>query len=355
MSDVGGAEVALHFGDPAAEYRAVRESAGVVVRADLAHLVLRGRDPVRMLQGLITNDLAAAPATRVVYGAMLTPKGRTIAELRAATAEGADGTEVWIDLPREVLTAATDHMRRSIPPLYAKWRDASAEVGMLGVYGPRARALLQEVLDGPAPTLEEDERAEGSFEGTPVRVVGSRYAGGEDGFEITLPAEALPPLRDALLSRGESTGVREVGFAALETLRIEAGRPRGGHELTEETIPTEAFESTGMMERAISFGKGCYTGQEVIVRIAHRGHVNRHLRGLVLSGGGLPAEGTRIFHPESGKDVGWTASATKSPLLGRPIALAFVRREVEPGESVHLGEPGGPEARVTILPFHAED
>src|SRR5690606_15738149 len=92
-----------------AEYRAVRESVGIVERSDLAHLVLYGRDPIRMVQGLITNDLSAAPDDRVVYAAMLTAKGRTIAELRAGRVGGAEGQEVWIDLPQEVLAAATDH------------------------------------------------------------------------------------------------------------------------------------------------------------------------------------------------------------------------------------------------------
>lgn len=350
LGEIAGASVPLDYGDPAAEYRAVRESAGVAERSDLAHLLLRGRDPIRMVQGLITNDLAAAPPNRVVYGAMLTPKGRTIAELRAGAVQGADGIEVRMDLPREVLAAATDHLRRSIPPLYAKWTDVSADVGTLGVYGPRSGELVSAVL-GEVPSLSEDERAESTFDEVAVQLVGTLYAGGEEGFDLTTSAAVLPRLRAALLEAGLSMGVRAVGFSALETLRVEAGHPRGGHELTQETIPTEAFESTGMMERAISFGKGCYTGQEVIIRIAHRGHVNRRLRGVVLPTGALPAEGTRIFHAESGKDAGWTTTAVESPLMGGPIALAFVRREVEPGQPVHVGEPSGRESTVQALPF----
>jgi folate-binding protein YgfZ len=144
-----------------------------------------------------------------------------------------------------------------------------------------------------------------------------------------------------------------VGFDALETLRIEAGRPRYGAELTEEVIPTEAFEESGLMERAVSFTKGCYTGQEVIIRIAHRGHVNRHLRGLLL-GDAAPEPGTRLFSPESGKDVGWITSVTHSPLLGQAIALGFVRREMEPGATVRAGLADGAVATVVKLPFARE-
>ena len=106
-----------------------------------------------------------------------------------------------------------------------------------------------------------------------------------------------------------------------------------------------------MMERAISFTKGCYTGQEVIVRIAHRGHVNRNLRGLLLGDGPAPAAGARLFNPENGKDVGALTSVAWSPLLGQTIALGFVRRELGPGATVRVGSAEGAEATVAALPF----
>ncbi len=121
--------------------------------------------------------------------------------------------------------------------------------------------------------------------------------------------------------------------------------------MTGETIPTEAYESTGMMPRAISFTKGCYTGQEVIIRIAHRGHVNRHLRGLLLGDAPAPAARTPLFHPDTGKEIGWTASAAFSPRMGQSVALGYVRREVAPGGTVRVGSAEGAEATVSGLPF----
>jgi aminomethyltransferase len=105
------------------------------------------------------------------------------------------------------------------------------------------------------------------------------------------------------------------------------------------------------MERAISFTKGCYTGQEVIIRIAHRGHVNKHLRGLLLGDGPAPAPGTRLFGGEAAKDVGWLTSVAWSPMLGQTVALGYVRREVEPGADVRVGGADGAAARVVKLPF----
>lgn len=350
---VGALEgVVLDYGDAAAEYTAVRSAAGVADRDDLGVIVLSGRDPVRMVHGLITNDLVAADEAHAVYAALLTPKGRTIAELRALKVRQGEASEVWVIMPREVLADATDHLRRSVPPLYARWRDASTDLAVLGVYGPRSSELLEAVLGSGVPKLAEDEVATIDLDEGSVRVLGTRYAGGEVGYDLLLDRGKRAELRARLLVAG-SGWAREVGFGALEVLRIEAGRPRGGRELTQDTIPTEAFESTGLMQRAISFTKGCYTGQEVIVRIAHRGHVNRHLRGLVLSPAASARPGARVHHPESGKEVGWITSVALSPLMSTPIALAFVRREVELGTTVRIAAVEGPEAEVVELPFQS--
>ncbi|HEX7239142.1 MAG TPA: glycine cleavage T C-terminal barrel domain-containing protein, partial [Longimicrobiaceae bacterium] len=196
---------------------------------------------------------------------------------------------------------------------------------------------------------EEDASWEAAWEGAPVLVAGTRDTG-EEGYDLFAPAAALPGLWSALLAAGAAP----VGREALETLRVEAGVPRYGAELTEEEIPTEAYEARGMVPRAISFGKGCYTGQEVIVRIAHRGHVNRHLRGLLLGGAPAPEPGTRLFHPETGREVGRVTSTAASPRMGGTVALGYVRRELGPGDSVRVGAPDGVGAAVVALPFRGE-
>jgi tRNA-modifying protein YgfZ len=301
-----------------------------------------------MLHGLLTNDLLGAPPGKGVYAAMLTPKGRTIAELRALALSRAGGTEVLIDLPREALAGTVEHLKKFVPPMFARW-EVAEQIGCIGVYGPRAAELIQRTW-AELPELAEDAFVELELAGTPVVAVATRYAGGEPGYDLFAQAASLPGLWETLVA----AGARPVGHAALETLRIEGGRPRYGHDLTEETIPTEAYESTGLMERAISFGKGCYTGQEVIVRIAHRGHVNRHLRGLRLGDAPTPANGTPLFLADGSKQTGRVTSAAFSPLLGETIALGYVRREVEPGARVRIGAADGAEALVTVLPFERE-
>ncbi|HEX5724395.1 MAG TPA: glycine cleavage T C-terminal barrel domain-containing protein [Longimicrobiaceae bacterium] len=333
--------------EQAAEYRAVRQAAGIAERTDRARIRLWGRDPVKMVQGLVTNDLAGAPEGQGVYAALLTPKGRMIAELRAFRRAGAGGVEVLLDLPREALEGTRAHLQRMVPPLFARWADVSDELGALGVYGPRSRELLERVLDAPVPELAEDATHEAAFAREPVLAAGTRDAGLEEGYDLFAAASALPGLRAALLE----LGAHPVGRETLEVLRIEAGRPRYGAELSEEVIPTEAYGEAGLLHRAVSFTKGCYTGQEVIVRIAHRGHVNRHLRGLLLGDAPAPDPGARLFDPATGKDTGRVTSAAVSPRLGQTVALGYVRREVEPGGVVKVGAADGPAATVARLPF----
>lgn len=346
FGEVAGREVARHFGDGAGEYAAIRESAGMADRSDRARFRLWGKDPARMVHGLITNDLLKAVPGQGVYAAMLTPKGRMVADLRVF--RRADG-EVLVDVAREALEGTREHFRKMVPPMFAKWAEATDTMTEIGVYGPRARALLSAVLDAEVPALAEDAFVEPAFGGAALLVAATREAGLEEGFDVFVPAEQAGALWTAL----RDAGARPAGFGALETLRIEAGRPRYGTDLTEETIPTEAYESAGLMERAISFHKGCYTGQEVIVRIAHRGHVNRHLRGLRLGDAPAPAPRTPLLHPETGKDVGWVTSAAHSPRLGQTVALGYLRREVQPGAQVRVGAADGPAAEVADLPFGA--
>jgi folate-binding protein YgfZ len=147
------------------------------------------------------------------------------------------------------------------------------------------------------------------------------------------PAEA----REALLG----AGAQPVSLEAAEIVRIERGRPRHGLDMTEDNLPAEA----GIVERAVSFTKGCYVGQEPVARMHYKGRPNRHLRGLRLSG---PAErGSALL--ADGKEVGRLTSTSLSPALG-PIALALVRREVAPGEQLIVAD-GGPAATVVELPF----
>jgi folate-binding protein YgfZ len=164
---------------------------------------------------------------------------------------------------------------------------------------------------------------------------------GESGYEVFVDTQRVGALKNALAAIGAVSLDRETADA----IRIEAGVPLFHRDMDEETIPLEA----GIERRAISFTKGCYVGQEVIIRVMHRGHgrVARKLVGLSLAGDRVPGSGTTI---QSGdREIGRVTSATWSPALKRPIALGYVHRDfVEPGTEVLAG---GASAHVTALPF----
>jgi folate-binding protein YgfZ len=144
------------------------------------------------------------------------------------------------------------------------------------------------------------------------------------------------------LEKGGAVPLSEVG---LNTLRIEKGRPIFGKDMDEATIPLEA----GIQGRAIDNNKGCYTGQEVIIRIRDRGQVNKLLRGVLLGDAPVPSRGQELFHPEREKSVGWVTSAAASPAFGQTVALGYLQRSVGPGEEVRLGGMEGPAGQVRAL------
>lgn len=340
FGEVAGRLLPRNYGDPAAEYRAVRNGAGVVDRWDRAWIRLTGRDPVKMIQGLVTNDLAGASEGQGVYAAMLTPKGKMLADLRAFRTAGGS---VLMDVDAAALQGVLDHLKKYVPPLFARPEHLGAGYDLLGVYGPRSRELVNAVLGTEIPEgFAEEAFVLGAFDGQEVMAIRTEYPG-EDGYDLLAPASVLEPLWRAVVA----AGAVPVGHGTLEVLRIEAGRPRWGAELTEDVIPIEA----GLRDRAISQTKGCYTGQEVIIRILHRGRVNWHLRGLTLGEAPAPAAGVELFRPGEAKSVGRVTSACNSPLYGQTIALGYVRREVLPPSTLRLGDPEGAEVGVVELPI----
>lgn len=340
-------------------YDAARSGAIVVDRADRGLVRAHGRDPIRMLHGLASNDVESLAVGHATYATLLTAKGRLIADPRIIRRED----DLLLEADVGAVPNILDTFRRFVPPLFAKAESLMDALCVVGVYGPSSTALVVAVVepgvpvaagdgdataggDGPAPTdglraIGVDDATTGVRDGSPVVLIRTGELGVE-GWDLVVACDRKQALLDALREAGAVPG----DLAMIEPLRIEAGSPRWGAELTGDVIPLEA----GLKERAISTTKGCYTGQEVIIRILHRGHVNRHLRGL-RSAGPPPAPGTELFHPSRpGKPVGVVTSAAESPRLGA-IALAYVRREIEPGDNVWLGASDGPAAEVVLLPF----
>lgn len=339
--------VARSFGDPQEEYGALTGAAAVVDDTDRALIrVTPGRKEGRAhetLSGLLTNHFEATPPDSAVYSFLLTAKGAPVAELRAIRRE----TEDWLDLPAPCVDGTLAHFEKYLPPLFADYA-VDGTIGRLGLVGPRA----DDALRSAAPEVEPAELE--PLEGTPATLAGAdvlvlrRDAVADPGADLYVPLDRAAEIWERLTTAAREVGGGPAGRAAREMRRVELGIPVYGREIDDGTLPQE----TGQTDRAVSFQKGCYTGQEVVVRIEHRGRVNRHLRGLELAGdgGGLPGPGAALYG--DGRERGTVTTAVRSPRLG-PIALGYVRREVEPGDRLSLEPDGDPTCRVRELPFGA--
>jgi folate-binding protein YgfZ len=324
-------------------YDAVRESAAVEIRPRGGLLALSGRDAQTFLHGVLTNDVAALAPGQGVYAAYLTPQGRMLSDMQVLRRDG----DFLLVVEPHAAAGLASKFDLSIFTEDVRIEDRSATTVSIGVHGPRARAALAAALPGPAaalagalaPRTHVTIRASGGE----IVVLASTWLG-VPGLRVAGPEAEVSEMSRRLAN----AGIPVLAPAALEARRIEAGMPVFGVDMTTDTIPLEA----GIEARAISTTKGCYVGQEMIVRILHRAHgrVARHLAGLVGHGAALAGVGEPIY--ADGRDVGRITSTAWSPALAAPIALAMVHRDVfEPGTVVAAGVPAGPPATVRPLPL----
>lgn len=305
------------------QYEALHTGSGLVDRSARGRLVVTGNDRRSYLQGLLTNDIAALTPNTGCYAAYLTPQGRMISDMRVFET----GQEILIDLEGSALATVRDRLSQFIFSEDVEIHDQTTATAQLGVYGPTAAAVVAAVAGAARLVLPSDDI-------------------GIAGFDAIVPRERAGEIADALRAAGAAVVDDEVA----ETCRIEAGRPRFGIDMDEDTIPLEA----GIEDRAISLTKGCYVGQEIIIRVLHRGHgrVARRLVGLAFDADAtVPQRGETIRAAD--RDIGRITSATFSPALDRPIALGYVHRDfTEPGTHVSVSQTDGV---VATLPFVRRD
>jgi folate-binding protein YgfZ len=306
-----------------AQYRQLREECGLLDRSDRGKLLFSGQEAAEYLQGQLTNDVEALGVGEGQYAALLDRKGHMQADMRVLRL---GPEELWIDTEPEALEAARRHLEMYKIGREVELADLTEERAIIGLIGPRSAEIAgTAALPGHAS------------EDTAIAGVECLAVGTVEGIDLIAAAAERNRLREALLE----AGAVEVSPEAVEILRIEAGIPRFGAEMGAETMPAEA----GIVERAVSFTKGCYIGQETVARLHYKGRPNRHLRGLRLSAPVEPGTALRLGE----REVGRVASTAVSPALG-PIGLAILRREAEPGAELGAGEDGVT-AEVVALPF----
>jgi len=320
-------------------YTAARQRAGIVDRADRARIVVSGADRASFLQGLLTNDVVALKAGQGCYAAYLTAQGRMIADLHAYEL----GDVMLLTLHRDVKDAVMAKLDQVIFSEDVQLGDVTKTFAQTAVVGPHAASVVANVFEVPQETLRgmgEHGNLRAAWTGGPA-IVTRVSDTGEPGFDLFVEAAHGDALKPALAA----AGAIEVDAATADAIRIESGVPLFHRDMDEETIPLEA----GIESRAISFTKGCYVGQEVVIRVLHRGHgrVARKLVGLRIEGDRVPPAGAAIRAGD--RDIGEVTSSTWSPALQRPIAISYVHRDfTEPGAKVTVE---GTAAEVTALPF----
>jgi tRNA-modifying protein YgfZ len=306
------------------EYRAVTETCGLLDRSERGKLALTGSDAKSFMQGQVTNDVEELTAGEGCYAAFLTPKGKMLGDLRILDT----GEELLLDTERVSLQSLFNMIRRFSIGYDVQLHKRTLERGLVSLLGPESDWVVG--VDELA-AVEHAHRVD-TIGGLDVRAIRT-----EEGLDLLCAASATEALIDALAARGAVP----VSEGAADCVRVERGRPRYGVDLDDSVIPQEA----GLNERAVSFTKGCYVGQETVARLYYRGKPNRHLRGLMLSAPASPGDELSL----DGRIVGRLATVVESPRLG-PIALALVRREAAPGATVSVGHEGS-SAAVVALPF----
>ena len=302
------------------QYRLLREEAGLVDRSAGGKLLLAGADCAEYLQGQLTNEVEELSPGEGAYAALLDRKGHMQGDMRVLRLAP---DRYWIDTEAGALKRVKRHLDMYRIGRDVEIEDVGAEQAILSVIGPAAHEVVSTGPLSPEHAHREED--------------GRRLVATDLGIDVIAPADSAP----AMLAQLIDAGGAEVSEEAAEIARVESGRPRFGAEMTEATMPAEA----GITERAVSFTKGCYIGQEPVARLHYKGKPNRHLRGLRLSARVAPGDPIHL----GDREVGRVGTTCVSPARG-PIALAIVRREASPGDTVAVGEDGA-EAEVVDLPF----
>ena len=307
------------------DYDAIRAGAVLGAVDRRVQLAVAGPDRASYLQGLLTNDIQALEPGSGCYSVWLTPQGRMLSDMHVLQSD----SMILMDVPVDLAGPLLQRLDQFLFAENVQLQSLADSIASVWVHGPQAPHVLAAVLEGVADLdgWPAYRHARVSPRSDPeVAVVLARIDQlGVPGFVLYVDAQR----RDAVEAALVAGGAVRASADTIEAARIESGYPVFGIDMTDDTIPLEA----GIENRAISFSKGCYVGQEVIIRVLHRGggRVARKLVTLRVDGG-VPSRGAKLYAAE--REIGFITSAAHSPRLG-PVAMAYVHRDfVTPGTEV---------------------
>ena len=320
-------------------YSTVRDhGAGLIDLASRGRLLVSGSEAVMFLNGLITNDMKTLAVNSWMPAVFPNVQGRLLAAVRIIhrsdgfliDTEGATHQTVLKLLER--FTLAGDF----------RLTDMTGETATLSIQGKNAAEVVRLLFGEMVAKVERQQVATAQLENdSEVTVIRATHTA-EDGFDIFINAGDAETLHESLIKAGSQS----IGSEVAETLRIEAGIPRFGIDMDETNVVTETN-----LDDAVSFTKGCYIGQEIIVRIKHRGHVAKKLAGVIFEREASLESGAKI-HSVNEQEIGRVTSSSFSPRLDRTVALGYVKYDyLAPGTKVVASLEDGEEGNVAELPF----
>jgi len=310
-------------------YQAIQKDAAIGAVSPRLQIAVAGQDRAAYLQGLLTNDIQALTPGTGCYSTWLSPQGRMHTDLHVLESGGM----VLLDVPAETLEATIQRLEQFIFTEDVRVGSLAGSLSGVWLHGPRAASVLEQVIDGARGLNEWPEYRHTQFEfgDSPVSIVRISQLG-VPGFCVYGECAR----EESLVAALSGAGAAVVSDDAITAARIEAGYPVFGIDMTDDTIPLEA----GIESRAISFTKGCYVGQEVIIRVLHRGHgrVARKLVSLRITGQ-RPARDAKLYAGD--REAGVVTSAGDSPRSGT-VALAYAHRDfISPGTELEVETPSG--------------
>lgn len=332
----------------AAEFSVLVSACGVYELSNRAKLSLTGKDRVRWLNGMITNNIRDLATGQGVYNFLLTPQGKILGDLFAYNR----GESLVLDTDVTQLPKVLETLKRYI--IMDKVEIAEGSLAAIGIAGPRAADVVEAVAAQAKADSSCDEAALRNDKGFDVGKLAALQLTEMtwNGVAITVlrsdnPLVAVyelwtePSRVEELKAALTQAGAKHVSTEAVELLRIAAGVPRYGQDIHDRDLPQETGQT-----RALNFTKGCYIGQEIVERIRARGNVHRMFTGFHVEGE-LPAEGSKV--QAEGKDVGEITSVASLPVASGElnVALGYIRREAA-GKELKAGASA---VTVTGLPF----
>ena len=339
-----GCVVPASYGDPDAEYEAVRGGgAGLFDLSSRGRIEVSGGEAVQFLNGMMTNDVARLEEGAWMHAAFPNPQGRLVASARVLR----EGDRFLFDTEAATYAALLKTLERFTLAGDFRVRDLTTATCLVSLQGPRAPEFAAAVLGDEVARLVRGRIADvpGTEGDEPTRVIRATHTA-EDGFDIFVSAAAAPSVWQALAE----AGARPAGFDALEVLRVEAGLPRYGVDASDANVVLEVVDES----EAVSYTKGCYAGQEIIARIHWRGHVAKRLAGLVFAPDTEPPPDARLRDCAEGREAGRITSTVYSPRLRRHVALALVKYDfLAPGTELKVfdGDALVCAAQVAELPL----